>query len=670
MRERARRLRKAFVAVISSAFVVVTAGAQTFSLAFAEELSAYDQTSIEEDLAGIDLSGYQKDEEGAHRLIDNAGFMEFGYSNDNTVAGEYYGIYFYVYNPGEREVSERAGANVVNMAVEYDSEGQPVGYENVSLTLLDKTENNRFYKFRLTNALPTYRREKEYAATHEGERRYDVAGIQLWFKGDQNATDSRTGVDGDQGVSFTYYCTGFAKGFASESAEKSTLKIRSEKLETIGLDVSHTFYRTMTSDAGIGHQVQINSVYFTVPEKYFEEYGKLQRIKAEWYEYKTEPIIVTSNAEFYNSAIPYVGTNLPYAGEFLDPNLEIGTDFYYEERIPYALGLIPNEKSWNISMDLANASFGSLTVDNGIFGKLWANSIEKLPWLLPTKGWCDIKDYDPNADIEEIGGVSSSTIEKYVYEYSAAHPGGERFNIKDGVTISADLFKNDIDEERKQENEFGKIGQGYSYYDFDADSDISEILTYNPTNHSFLTNWTMYGFWNALTGSYVVEESDVISPILVLNKSDLEGNTEAVSQLLKIHSSDVGDLQNLYSKAEKEASRVVLFRFAASDYFSCDLTLFDYNNDYAKIENQAYAAIESVFFNFDIIQLTFRNNADSTVIPVVANPVDIVSPVTPPSPGYKTDWNTVLWILIGIGTACIAGIVVSGMIKRKTGGKR
>ena len=39
---------------------------------------------------------------------------------------------------------------------------------------------------------------------------------------------------------------------------------------------------------------------------------------------------------------------------------------------------------------------------------------------------------------------------------------------------------------------------------------------------------------------------------------------------------------------------------------------------------------ESVFFDFDIIQLTFNRDGVYTVIPVVSSPMDIVNAITPP----------------------------------------
>ena len=61
-----------------------------------------------------------------------------------------------------------------------------------------------------------------------------------------------------------------------------------------------------------------------MPQRFFDTYGKLQRIKAEWYEYKTTDIVVTSNQAFYDKAYPYLGVVLP--------------EYTYDKELYYSLG--------------------------------------------------------------------------------------------------------------------------------------------------------------------------------------------------------------------------------------------------------------------------------------------------------------------------------------------
>ena len=57
---------------------------------------------------------------------------------------------------------------------------------------------------------------------------------------------------------------------------------------------------------------------------------------------------------------------------------------------------------------------------------------------------------------------------------------------------------------------------------------------------------------------------------------------------------------------------------------------------------------ESVFFDFDIIQLTFNKEGEYTVIPVVSNPITIVDDVTPPTniPTSEVQWWRIILALV------------------------
>ena len=84
------------------------------------------------------------------------------------------------------------------------------------------------------------------------------------------------------------------------------------------MDVQHTYYRTESSGKGENHRNQLDTVYFAVPKRLFDTYGKLQRIKAEWYEFKTKDYVVTSNSEFYNAVQSYLGKIVPSSNGKVD----------------------------------------------------------------------------------------------------------------------------------------------------------------------------------------------------------------------------------------------------------------------------------------------------------------------------------------------------------------
>jgi len=148
---------------------------------------------------------------------------------------------------------------------------------------------------------------------------------------------------------------------------------------------------------------------------------------------------------------------------------------------------------------------------------------------------------------------------------------------------------------------------------------------------------------------------------------DFEGTTDearkSISDTLYVNYEDVERLQEFYKTATSRNETVVLFRFATSNYFTAPAEIVEHgkgllgNDKYTK--GQSYIAQQSVFFDFDVIQLTFVTESVKTAIACVSSPIDIVNPITPPPsmPAYVSDW----WIyalficggLIAFGTICI-----------------
>lgn len=619
MKAGGRKKLAAVFAYIASAIVIATSALMPMTAEYvhAEELTAFDKTAIEEDLKAFELEGYPKDENSRHRLMDG-GFMEYAYSEDAELSGKYYGLYFYVYNPTERELSDRAGAHAVNMAVAYDVAGEPSEYANVPLVLLDETEDHRFCKFRLENGTEAYARAKGYAKLHGGERRYDVAGVQLWFAGDQNATDSKAGKD----ISYTFRCTGYAAGCGAEA--ESTYECNAEKLETVELNVNSTVYR-MEREPGV--YSQLDTVYFSVPKYYFETYGKLQRIKAEWYEYFTRPILVIKDKELERDLTAILG-NRPMKFDNIND---------YENFIQYII----QRPIYDPNPPTYYSDEGYEIKNPTLFHELFHMGVNYI------FGVEDISSYDPRKDLVSQGGVDSNSLYQYIENYNSSFHDG-KLKIKE-KEISADLFYTDIPESRKVDNERGKVQYGYSYYDFDADTDLQTLVSWRDGNPSFWDNWLTYGFFNTILNRVPQEEGRTLSPIEIINDEKLSGTNEEISKRLLIDISSVEKIKKAY-ESEKEQNETVLFHFATSDYYVSDIFATGIGG------GRFYVANESVFLNFDIIQLTFKRGDKLKVIPVVANPIDVIAPVVPP---YSHNTRGIPW---WVWCAAAGGILTLGLV--------
>ena len=589
--------------------------------------SSFDQTRVLDDLLSFTVNGepfdirdYPFREDGQIQVIS---FIEYCYSYKANQRDNY-GLYVYIYNPKGLNLSTDSKRNKIQMAVSYNVDGDPNAYEKYSLEFCSKVESgdykNLFYKYKVVD-------RKVNGATFDqrvnsNERRYDVSGIELTVHGSESAMEYHVGT--------TYRYTGYAAGYGQNDSDTSTLACKAEKLETISLSVRHTFFRTETSTLGEGYQNQLDTVYFTIPRRYLDEYGKLQRIKAEWYEYKTKHILITSNAAFYSAAKAYIG--VPLAGT---PN-KYG-QYPYQEDIGYSVGIDAGK-----SGDMYTAKWG-WNLGEGYY-HVPTNVLYYMFYV------SDIEEYDPYAKRVISGGVESNELYEYIRNYSKTFADG-RLPIKNG-TVSADLFESDIDERRKVDNESGKIQMGYSYYDFDADLDTQVLSSWSENDPSFWDNWTNFGLGAAFAGG-PDEESRVAAPIQILGANDLEGTEATISKRLLVNEKDVKTLHETYTHATENDEVVVLFRFATSDYYAHEATIIEPDAGFLgadkKYENQTYIAQESVFFDFDIIQLTFDKEGIYTVIPVVADPIDAIVGITPPIdlPG-ELEWYEITFTLVMI----------------------
>ena len=588
----------------------------------------YDNTNVLDDLKSatvdgqpFDLAAYPRNPFGTPQVIT---FAEYCYSQYENGHGNY-ALYIYVYNPALTEFSLISQRNKIELSSDffYAGEEGTVGsvkdYTKFPLKFCNASTGdyeNRFLKFRIVdenNVLLNAEREHEEAT---GSRYYHIAGIELYAIGGDATTAQ------DYWVNQYYQFSGYAEGYGD--SEKFPFQCDATgNAEAVQLDVQHTYYRTETSSKGENHQNQLDTVYFAVPKRLFDTYGKLQRIKAEWWEYKTKDFLVTSNTDLYNALQQYIAKTVP-SGLGNPPAMSL-SNVFTDADIGYALG---SGLSWFTNGDLISADWG-WNLDCSIIDRV----CEVLTLLFLTD---NIDEYDPYAT-DNKGTVKGNELYDRILAYDKSYDAG-MLPVKDG-TISADLFESDIDAERKTDSEQGKIQQGYSYYDFDADTDLQKLVSWSDGDPSFWDNWNEFGFWDTLFGNIPSETGRKISPIQVLKESDLSGTEAEVSQRLLVNIKDVKDLKAAYEDAvtvnplnpDDEECYLVLFRFATSNYYAAPADIYEEKFPHTTYTKMAYVAQQSVFFDFDVIDLTFNKDGVYTVIPVVSDPIDIVNDLTSPA---------------------------------------
>lgn len=274
-----------FALVFCTVFIAVQDLAQ---VAFANnDTVSFDDTNVLDDLESSTVNGkpfdflaYAFDEDKKLQIIN---LVEYCYSYKANMRDNY-GLYVYVYNPQGIDIVENSGQNKIEMAVSWSKNANGTysadGYEKFNLKFCNKSERTNykglFYKFKIVDKEIDGKTLAE--RVNSAERRYDVVGIELLTRGNTNATD--------YGVGGSYRYSGYAQGYGD--SDESTLSCVVEDFETLSLEVHHTYYRTNVSSLGKGHYNEVNTVYFSVPDYFFKTYGNLQKIHAEWWEYKTK----------------------------------------------------------------------------------------------------------------------------------------------------------------------------------------------------------------------------------------------------------------------------------------------------------------------------------------------------------------------------------------------
>ena len=586
----------AFLLLITTIFSIggTKVKAETVTPNFANT-NVLDDLKSSKDFNILDYPFYTSEE--SEMYIMNV--VEYCYSFD-VFNQQNYGLYLYVYNPNGIEINTVEGVNKVQMAVGYNDAGAPNRYEKFDLKFCSKAEENLykglFYKFKvidhaISDGSTMVQRVKSSA------RRYDISGIEILAKGVNFPTEYRVGG--------TYTFTGYAKGYGANKNAESTLVGTVNQLETVELEVHNTYYRT--GEYETNHRHDLTSVYFAVPNRYFEEYGKLQKIKAEWYEYVTTPICITSNQTVYDLLNPYLGKDTR--------NTEIALQLYtgWQEMI----GSSGHYYKYNWAY---NCDRGTSVVNE---------SCKKICYLFSTNGE-DISNYV----------LSAERLQEYVENYNRSFDSG--YIDIPGKEISRDLFEITLSSDRTAIPYVDDVH--HKLVEFDADNTF-DMLNYDSTH----SGW--HKFFAGLFGlgpTELDQNYKDISPIKIVTEEDMNSGNIAKNLLIDDSEEALDEFIDFYNKSLKEDKTVVLFRFAQTDYESLPVIAYDWmkgKNLSGSYGKDTYIVTESVFLNFDIIELTFNKEGEYTIIPVVSSPVDIYNDITIPESQIPW-WYIILGILV------------------------
>lgn len=551
----------------------------------------YTNTKIMDDLADVNTLAYPKNPLGVPQVIR---VQEYCFSEKDWNA-MYYGLFIYIYNPTEVPIKTDRNFNKVNIATAYDDDGYPTSYSNLRLTYCDSV-SNRLYKFYVADSDTLLKVQTAYAKAHGGVRRYDIAGIELRHT-DNEITNSQ---EKDRAYGCTWYFEGYAANCNINNPDAgSTLRSYKEDLETIEFEIKQTNWRT--GDYSQDYICdELNTVYFSVPEETFDKYGTLQKIKAEWYEYKTKPVFVTSDADGYDYLYDYIGENVRDIDDF------DWTVFWHDS----GSGMYRRQYPWQSSSDVY------LTYP-------------EMHWLFPRE------DAVSNADYK----VSKEEMLSYALWYSDNVAKASDKIIGAYGEYSVNLFEESIDADRVSLLKLKNEGATAGYV-------VQEIDAKDTGSLTVAKDKDFWSFWFGTKYKNMDYE-----PIVVIDSTSNIGsmNADAFGKKYLINAEEAESVYTYCQEKNANNEKVVLFRFAVTDYYS-STAKFEYLGNFLGSKDDGYVAQETVFLNFDVISLTFRGEKGAdVVIPVVADPIDIINGLDAP-PGLNNEmdkWSMIVGLILG-----------------------
>lgn len=594
-------------------------------------VGSFDTTTIEEDLGSDVLTLYPKLGYGDCEIIN---FLEYAYSEHSEYA-EIYNVYFYVYNPTGKPISMlNEGGNYVTMVTGIKENGAQE-ISAVDLDFVSKTADNLIYKFKLSKPQKVLSYMKEYVKTNNGVRRYEFTKLQFKYAG---------GITETKEFSKVFEFVGYAAYCDFNKSPESTLQCKEFINSSISLNLEHTNYRAEAQKEGI--QDEINSVYFSIPNRYYEQSESLYGVSAQWYEYKTKPIFVTSDAgavsglwNMRNVRINAFGQAVDIYGNIIDETTLCYYRVLWNESKIYTTidGFGPStlvtifgnsynpkcvddlDKDGILGLDFDQSRFFSLGGLNGD-SKAWTYE-PQLDWIIYT-------------DDKEAYKVSSEQVEAYMKSYTNTFSSQPKILDR----YASGLFVDSIDVDRIAllENPSGlrgKVNMAFTTNDqlVFIDSDKTQ------------TAWNK--FW------FGTKYQDVnISPIVVISEGDLVLDADTFSQKYYVNKDDVSKIQAYAQNSYSIAETPVLLRFAVTDYYSFSAR-FDLAEEkkFSMPEKNGYIAQETLFLDFNVINLDFKN-VDGVVrsVGVVAEPIDIINGLTPPADLIENQewWQKIMMVLM------------------------
>ena len=381
------------------------------------------------------------------------------------------------------------------------------------------------------------------------------------------------------------------------------------------IDVGHTYYRLDSSPNGMKYYQTLSSVYFSMPESYFElddaDYLNdrwIERIKGQYEWAMTNPGIISQH---YTDFISYL-----IKAQEAGTNLE-GVIRLWAEKI-----------SGEPFIGIGSSKDGS-SVDNCVY------EFEDISFFI-----CDHNCYcPPDCEYceEYYGGICCSKRYDTACHVSWYNSDFRELKV-DEIDILTALFN--VSQEKAFQDSFKQ-----EVFEFSKD-DVLQLLSYNEMSiKTMIDEFNFFQYLVILFKKYKYDCAEAIGDINVFQtfyQEDIDAalllSKEDFLNKYYVASSDYEEICEKMRYARDNSEVFILLRFDTYDYMATKFNMYEQSWLYSECYDSVMV-IDKVYKDFELLEIELKNQYNSKVYTIDMDPITFMSNVTTPTYTELPDLN-------------------------------
>ncbi len=478
----------------------------------------------------------------AYKDVTLIRFYENNYGKESQ-----YSLTFYIYNPNRVVFANDTRNNVQIGYANTSTDVFRAKYNKYLIVKDGQSETGLFMRFKISG----------FNMPVDDDRFYCFSGIELVTLGKQNATEYP--------VSTIYECT----------TKDNKTTISKQTLPTVEVDVEHTQFRTDYSSKGENWRNQLSMCYFALPNNILGigNYGTLEAVTAEFYNYFTKPVLILKDEEIYKDLISnYVGKKQSKYG------FGFGIQIYKNDDTLYH-----------------DYSYGNF--DEGIFVKV-IEKINTLYWFFHDK----IEGKEPDFDSEDYI-FSGEYLRTYFYNYAEKH--GRAQAILD-LLISQSEYE-------QEKLSLSGFDYGYNKHTYS----IAEKSGVEDDVFGFGLKFDDTGWFKSLLGIRESETKELL-PLVKIEEEDLILSDAKFSKKYYVEESEVSNIKAYMVQQLTMRKETWILRYDSCEYYA----------GVASPRSDALLAQESIYLDFDILSFRYAQEDSKYTIANIGSPEDVFDDIT------------------------------------------